>query len=422
MPVNFFLTDEDSDISGYKRAILGALSDTPSLVRSVTNTEAGPSSGIQITRTAGGAALAWITDPLDGTDLTAAAWTLHLWALESSAAANAAIRFQVFRYTNAEAASALLDNNDGTELSTTIRDEVITTGNAAITTMNDGDRLVFKVLIDDAGTMATGHTVRFSFNGENPRAEGYSYVTCPDTLVVTAAMPTATRTHVRRHLQDTSATNPLLTDNEIDQAFDAALRSYSIDRPRVVADLASGDGSAFLFPLPRRWVWGLSYMREVVVPYDVTDQVLQTVDPHDWEVEEAVLGLQPVRQLRFRNRTPESGTDNILFRYTTRHVHNDELDTIPTEDFEAVTWLAASYAAETMASRMAASAEPVIAADSVNYRTGRQEWQAVAKNFRERYYKHIRGEAPAGPIFATAEWDARLSTGGDMIFHGTRRR
>ena len=101
MATNIWLTDSDSDLSGYLRATIGYRSDAPSIVRAVTNTEAGPSSGVQVTRTAGATtALAWITDRLDGTDLSAAAWTWHLWAYESAAAANAALRVQVYPYAN----------------------------------------------------------------------------------------------------------------------------------------------------------------------------------------------------------------------------------------------------------------------------------------------------------------------------------
>src|SRR4051812_13623768 len=106
MSVNFYLTAELADrqpASGvYYRAKLGARSDNPSLVRAVVSTEAGPSSGVQLTLAAGGSSIAWITDRLSGVDLTGAAWAFHIWAKEAAAAANAALRFQVLPYTTAE--------------------------------------------------------------------------------------------------------------------------------------------------------------------------------------------------------------------------------------------------------------------------------------------------------------------------------
>lgn len=420
MPATFHLTDEPADIAGYRRAKLGSRGDAPSLVRSVTTTAAGPSSGIQITRAAGGAALAWITDPLDGTDLTAATWQFRVWARESSAAANAALRFQVLPYTSAEQAAAL-DDNGGTELTTTIADYARTSGAATATALADGDRLVFKILVDDAGTLAAGHTVTVAYNGQYAKAEGDSSIICPDPLALTAALPSATRTRVRRVLQDTSSTNPTLTDAEIDQAFEAALKQYSRDRPRVVADSLSGDGSAYDFVLPRAWVWSLS--RLLTVEYPAGEQTPTLVDTNDAILHETVAGGQPVRLLRFLATTPASGTDNIVVRYTTRHLHTDESDTVPADDLDALCYLAASFAAETLAAWQAASTDSTIAADGVNHRDGEQRWRSVAKSLRARYDGHLgQGEASVAAAGQILDWDTNLSWGQDRLFHGRRLR
>ena len=422
MSVNFFLTDEDADIAGYLRAKLDGPSDNPHLIRAVTNTVNGPTAGVQVTRAAGDAtALAWITDPLSGVDLTAAAWELHVWALESSLLANAALAFSLLRYTNVEGA-AFLSPISTTELLTTTRDEALTTGAAAVTTLNDGDRLVFKVLIDDAAAnMVTGHTVTVSFNGLFAGAEGDSYFVCPDNLVTAAAMPGTTITRIRRHLQDTASTNPLLTDNEIGQAMEAAIRTYSRDRPYIATGARSGDGSAINFRLPRLWVTGLSVIREI--EYPAGEQVREVLDPNEYEIVESVLGLQPTRLLRFNGTTPASGTDNILIRYATMHIHDDLINTIPNNDFDAICWLAASYAADTLAALQAASSDPTIAADSTNHRDGEQRWRSVAKQFRSLYEDHM-GQGMATPTAAAGmkDHDSMFSFGSDFLFHGRRRR
>lgn len=421
MPTTLYLTDEPSDIAGYRRLKLGSRGDAPSLVRAVTSTEAGPSSGVQITRTAGGTALAWISDALDGTDLTAAAWVFHVWAKESDAAANAALRFQVLPYTTAEQAAAL-DDDGGVELTTTTADYARTSVVATITTLNDGDRLVLKVLVDDAGTLAAGHTVTVSYNGQTARAEGDSAVICPDTLAVTAALPAATRTRVRNILIDDSATEPSLTDAQVDQAFGAALKQYSDDRPRVAVALLSGDGSAYDFGLPAGWVWGLSRLLSVEHPAGEQRPVL--LDAADVVIHESALGGQPVRVLRFLTTTPASGTDNVAVRYTTRHLHTDETDTVPVDDLDALCYLAASYAAETLAAWMAASSDSTIAADNVNHRNGSDIWRSVARSLRARYDAHLgKGEAAnVAAAGATVDWDTNLSWGHDRLFHGKRWR
>lgn len=420
MATNIYLTDESSDVDGYLVARVGSRSDNPSLVRSVTNTEAGASAGIQITRTAGGSALKWLTPPLDGTDLTAVAWVAHVWSKESAAAANAALRFQVYQYVASEAGTALLDDNNGTELGTTIADYNRTTGAATLTTMADKDRLAIKILLDDAGTMGASQTVTVSYNGQYPGAEGDTFLTAPDSLAVTAAMPTATRTRVRRVLKDTDSTNPILTDNEVDQAFGAALREYSKDRPRLAIGLVSGDGSAYDFTLPRLWVAGLSSIRDV--EYPTGDQEPATLDPDDYHIVDSVLGIQPVRKLRFRS-TPDSGTDNIAVRYTTRHVHDDELDTVLPDDLDAVCYLAASLAALTLATKMAGSSDSTINADSVQYRTSSDLYRSTAKDLRARYDAHMgAGDREVPAAGGVRDWDTGDSLGRDRLFHGRRRR
>ena len=412
MASNFFLTDSDSDVSGYLLAKLTSPSDAPSLVRAVTTTVAGPTAGIQATRTAGGAALAWITDPLTAVNLTAAAWTLNLWANESAAAVNAALRFQVFEFTNAEAGTAALDNNAGTELATASRNEAITTGVATATTMEAGNRLVFKVLFDDATavSMAAG-TATFSYNGGYGRAEGDSYVVCPDTIAVQAATPTATLTRVRRALNDSSSTNPHLADAEVTQAIEAAVRTYSHDRPRTIVSAISGDGTSVDYRLPARWVWGFSHI--IDIEYPAGEQYRVLLDEEEYEVLDTALGGIPRRLLHFPALTLESGTNNVLVRYTGRHSHTDQLDTIPPDDLDAFTWLAASYGAEMLAAQSAASSRPTIEADSTDHQAGEERWSSVARRLRKLYDEHIGAGGESGLAGASAfvDWDTTMSSG-----------
>lgn len=408
--VTIWLTDEDADVGGYLRAKLGSRSDAVSLVRSVTSTEAGPSGGVQLTRTAGGAALAWITDRLDGTDLTAAAWIWHLWGYESAASANAAFRVQVIPFADGAEGVAKLDDNNGTELGTATRDNVRTTGNATATSMADGDRLVIKILIDDAGTMGAGQTVTMSYNGAYPGAEGDSYLVCPDGIAVTAATPSATITKVRRVIKDTSSTNPLLSDAEVTQAINGALLTYSRDRPRTAVAAYSADGTSTDYRLPARWVQGFSDIIEVEHPAGEQTRVL--LDGADYEILETVLGGIPQRTVHFPGITPAAGTNNLLLRYTARHEHTDELDTVPASDLDALAWLAGSYAAESLAGDMAHSARPTITADSVDHQAGEERWGAVAARLRSLYNEHIgagtNGQAGSG---AFVDWDTAAFDG-----------
>lgn len=412
MATTIWLTDEDSDLSGYLRAKIGSRSDTPSIVRSVTNTEAGDSSGVQVTRTAGGTALAWITDKLDGADITAATWTWRLWAYESAAAANAALRVQVLPFQSGAEVAAKLDDNNGDELGTSMRENVRTTAAATAHTMNDGDRLVIKILIDDAGTMGASQTVTFAYNGEYPGAEGDSYLLAnTDTFAVTAATPSATITRVRRAIKDTASTNPLLADAEVTQAIEAAVRTYSRDRPRTTVAVYSADGTSTDYRLPAKWVHGFSNIIDIEHPADEQARVL--LDEQDYEVIETTLGGIPRRLLHFPHLTPASGTNNMLVRYTSRHEHTDERDTIPANDLDAFVWLAASIAAESLAGDMAHSARPTITADSVDHQAGEERWSNVARRLRKLYDEHIgagneSGVAGAGTF---VDWDTAAFDG-----------
>lgn len=435
MSVRFWLTDQDADVQptagAYKRAALESRGDNPSLVRAVTATEAGPTSGVQVTRTAGGTTLAWLTDPLANPDpelttvaLTAAAWEVHAWAMESDGAANCALRLTVERWTNAAQSTVLNDTASTVELNTAARDYDRETAVATATTLDAGDRLLFTLYVDDAtGSMAAGHTVMLSYGGTYPGAEGDSYLTCPDALATTARVPARTADAVRRalHQNQERATDPesLVTDGQMADAVRQALQRYSHDRPRLVADYLSGDGASWSFPLPRRWVAGFSDVRSIEYPAGQQSPTL--LDRDDWAVVELSLGGQPVRALHFPEIVPEAGTDNILVRYTTRHEHGDSLDTVPPTDFDAFCWLAAMYLALTLAARGAAYRQ-TSTQQPIPPRDEETRWRSVATSLRTLYEAHlgIGGNQPAAG--GSVDWDTNLTWGADRLFHRRRWR
>lgn len=425
MSSNLYLSDEPAAIAGYRRAILNGRSDACSLVRSVTATTAGPTSGVTVTRSSGGTALAWITDPLGGLALSASAWSFRAWAYESNAAANAALRLQVLRFTTIESTS-VIDDNQGTELGVSMAASAITSsGNATAMTLSPGDRLVIKLLIDDAASsMATGYTVTTAYNGERPRAEGDTVVICPDNLTLLAQFPDSTEERIRRvikqYREDASAGAGTITRDDVLVAAEAALRTYTRDSPRLVTASLSGDGSAYDFPLPAGWIAGTS--RLVSVEYPTGEQTPTMIDANEVTVRESVLGGQPTRLLRFAATTPGSGTDNIAVTYTTRHVHTTEEDSVPADDLDAFCWLAASNLAQTLSAKKADSTDATINADSVNHRDGEQRWAAVAKRLAGMYQQHLGIGADVSPASGNADWDSSNSWGGDRILHSRRRR
>jgi hypothetical protein len=302
----------------------------------------------------------------------------------------------------------------------------ITTAVATITTMADGDRLVIKVLFDDAtgGSMADSKLATMCYNGQFPGAEGDSYLVCPDALAPTVAVPAAVLTKIRNLLRDTSTTAPLLTDAELKQAFEMALDLYSSDRPRREVEYYSGDNSTYKFRLPRFFVWGWSRIEEVEYPADPDDdQVRSLLANHNYEIRQTHLGTQPVRQLVLTNVIPELGTDNLLVTYTARHVHNDEASTVPASDIEALHWLAASLAAAAQAAKAAGATDPTIGADAVSHRDEAARWQSVSRNYRALYTDSLNlDRSSSSPAQTIGEWDPRNTRGRDWLQHGWRYR
>lgn len=415
MSIKFWLTNEDADISGYKKLKLGGRSESFSLVRTTVPTVAGPTSGI--------VAGSWMTDPLNAAALGTSAWLFSIWAYEADLAANAALRYQVLKYTaEAGESTVVLDDAPGTELTTVTRSSGRTSIGATSVTLADGDRLVLKILVDDAtsGSMAAGSVV-ISYNGNRPRIEGDSYITAPDDLSLTAQLPPSTRTQIRRLIDDVSSTSASLSDHTIDQSWSEALDEYTRDRPQMELGYLNGDGTAFDFDLPSRWIHGISDLANIEYPLGM--QTRSVLEPDDWELIDSVVGGQPTRRLHFKVIVPEPGTSNIRLWYTTRHIHTDEENTIPHEDLTSVVCLAASYACLILAARAAGSTEPTIHADSVNHRDGEQRWRLVAKELRDRYLKRITSTgATVGAASATRDWDITPALGGDWLMRRNRLR
>jgi hypothetical protein len=409
MTTNIWLTAEDSDITGYKRARLGKRSDSSSLKTKAVSTVAGPSAGVEV--------LAWITEPLAAVGLTAATWTLHAWALAAAGSASS-LRIDVAQFTNTEATPALLTATSTTPIPVTYRDMTFTTGNATATSLSAGDRLVIRLLADDAPVMAVG-SVTLYYNGIRAWSVGDTYVICPDFLYLLAALPSATVTAIRSTLKDTDSLNPLLSASDITRAVAGALDEYSSDRPVIEVAALSGDGSTHDFALPANWVTDFSSILAVESP--IGQNPASYLKEELYGVYVSYLERQLTMSIRFLS-APSSGTNNVLLTYTTRHTHDTLNDTIPPGDFDAFICLAASRCALALSAKQAGSSDSTIMSDSTDHRGGDSRWRAVANELRKRYEDalHIGGTVSAA--YGTGNWDAYLSDLSDRITHPRRYR
>lgn len=174
-----YLSNEDSDITGYKIAYVNTRRpSSTATATAVTNTTSG-GSDIQMTATAGGTALAWITKPFASNVIITSAMVLNAWARESAAAANATLSFGLFEYTTSEQAVFWSPTAGAAELSGTngvnARSVIVTTAGTT-TTIDAGNRLVIKMYVEYVGTMGAGQTVTMGFDGTTEGADGDTFI------------------------------------------------------------------------------------------------------------------------------------------------------------------------------------------------------------------------------------------------------
>jgi hypothetical protein len=89
------------------------------VVTSVTNTTAA-GTHIQATQTGGGSTLAWMSEPLSSGVTLNGTETLNFYGKEASAANNASIEFDLYKYSGGSQGSAFCTGVWGTELTTSI--------------------------------------------------------------------------------------------------------------------------------------------------------------------------------------------------------------------------------------------------------------------------------------------------------------
>lgn len=129
----------------------GAGSDT-----CVTNTAASGTE-IQLTKTAGGSTVAWISGRTPAGGFTLTTTDISVWQIESNMNANAAGRYRVFKRTAAGSVSEVAGGpfNDDVEMNTTIREDTWA-GNVTDTAFAENDRILLRLYLTNAPTLTMG--------------------------------------------------------------------------------------------------------------------------------------------------------------------------------------------------------------------------------------------------------------------------
>lgn len=165
----------------------GAASDT-----TVTNTVASGTQ-IQLTKTAGGLTVAWISGRVPAGGFTLTTTDVSLWQHESNMNANIGGRFLVFRYQPGPTITELGGGpfNDGVEMSVTTPREDLWAGNVTDQAFSEDDRLLLRVYLTNVGTMAAGHTGTLTFNAASA-STGDSFFNIAETIIFKAEVDIGT--------------------------------------------------------------------------------------------------------------------------------------------------------------------------------------------------------------------------------------
>ncbi len=181
-----YLTDTASDLNpGAEDERLASIARGAGITTGVTNTVLGPTAGVQVTRTAGGTALTWLSQGLQPLTISGPI-TFTVWMSESNGLANVGAQVKIERTNSAGAVlSTVLNSEEGaTEVAVGTRAAVTWTTTPTSTAFSSGDRLKITVLGNDGPSivMAAAFTFDLAFAGVTASADGDSSVTFSEVL------------------------------------------------------------------------------------------------------------------------------------------------------------------------------------------------------------------------------------------------
>jgi len=146
----------------------------------VTNTQTIPANPFQMTKTAGGSPVCWVTPPFEITANIGVALAPNLRAFVDAAAANAGVYAKVTLLRGGAEISTIQTWSSQNAGALTTADAVAgnPTYTYTTTSVQNGDRLVIRLYIGNASAvqMASGHTVTLSYDGPIASAPGDSWL------------------------------------------------------------------------------------------------------------------------------------------------------------------------------------------------------------------------------------------------------
>lgn len=192
----------------------------------------------------------------------------------------------------------------------------------------------------------------------------------------------------------------LLSDVNYSSHVDGALRLYSGLNPHIktaTVTLATGD---YEYDLPTDWQSGFSAIYSIEYPSG-------SQEPEYLARDDYLVGSS---SWRFIDVTPTTGESAIV----TYSIGQTET-TVPANALEGVAQLSAALACYAIAAKFAATTNPAVQADSIDYRSKSDQWLSIARRFEQTGYRILgidmtsSGTVSQPSYGVTAQWEYTLA-------------
>jgi len=194
-----------------------------------------------------------------------------------------------------------------------------------------------------------------------------------------------------------------------DRALSLALVQYGRDRPRrIVEDIAMPANGLIA---PPDGAHGM-----ISVEYPVGERPPRFLSPRSWRPYDTPDGAA------IMVTAPIATGETMRVTFAGQHLVDDDEDTIPAEDREAVASYAAAILFDQIAATTSGDGNPTIPADTVNHGQKPENFAKRAERWRQRYYD-LLGIDPKRAKAASVLVETPLpsTAGGPRLTHGRSR-
>ena len=201
----------------------------------------------------------------------------------------------------------------------------------------------------------------------------------------------------------------------------AALKRYSLDKPRMFTKQLTGTGSPYIkidttnFPSFIEYVSVIDKV-EAVSPVIADKEQPNYIERDSWDY------YRDGTDLYFYFKHDEPATsDKIRFTYTILHTINgldsETVDTVPSPDFQAIVYWAAAEAFAALAGRYAGSQDPTLRSDVVNYGSKSGDMRRLSESYKESYHKWINVPLKAASMVRDLDFGLQSGDGQSFLTH-----